>query len=144
MKLALTPAALALAAILALYGGGAQAQMVIAASAKSTAPDLTKEQAAALYLGKASTLPGGGAVTLLDAADSSPNYEQFYAKLTGKSPAQVKATWAKLVFSGKATAPRPLPSSADIKKFLVSNPDAVGYIERAALDNSVKALLTLE
>ena len=55
--------------------------------------------------------------------------EQFYSKVAGKQAAQVKAAWSRLVFSGKATPPKELGSSADVKKFVAANPDAIGYLQ---------------
>jgi ABC-type phosphate transport system substrate-binding protein len=49
------------------------------------------------------------------------------------------------VFSGKATPPKELlSSSADVKKFVAANPDAIGYIEKSAVDGSVKVVLTVD
>ena len=70
--------------------------------------------------------------------------EPFYTKATGKNAAQVKAIWARLAFSGKATPPKELPSAAEVKKHVAANADAIGYIDKASLDGSVKAVLTLD
>jgi ABC-type phosphate transport system substrate-binding protein len=35
-------------------------------------------------------------------------------------------------------------NSAEVKKFVASNPDAIGYIDRSALDASVKAVLKID
>jgi hypothetical protein len=35
-------------------------------------------------------------------------------------------------------------SAAEVKKFVAGNPDAIGYIEKSAVDGSVKVLLTVE
>jgi len=86
----------------------AQAQIAIVASQKSTANAITAEQASALFLGKSDQLPGGGSALLLDLPESSPARDTFYSKVTGKSQSQVKASWARLVFSGKG--PRNSPT----------------------------------
>jgi ABC-type phosphate transport system substrate-binding protein len=48
------------------------------------------------------------------------------------------------VFSGKATPPKELGSAAEVKKFVAANPDAIGYIEKSAVDGSVKVVLTVD
>ena len=48
------------------------------------------------------------------------------------------------MFSGKATPPKELGSSADVKKFVASNPDAIGYIEKSAVDSSVKVVFSAD
>ena len=127
-----------------LLGPLGHAQVAVVAGAQSAASALSAEQASALFLGKSDQLPGVGAVALLDQPESAPVREQFYTKATGKSAAQVKAAWARLVFSGKATLPKELANSAEVKKALASNPKAIGYIEKSAVDASVKVLLSLD
>lgn len=127
-----------------LLGQASMAQVAVVVGAQSGAAPLSTEQASALFLGKADQLPGSGAVTLLDQPESAAVREQFYTKVTGKSASQVKAAWSRLVFSGKATLPKELASSAEVKKALASNPKAVGYIEKSAVDSSVKVLLSVD
>ena len=120
----------------------AQAQVAVVVSAKSSATALTAEQAAGLFLGKSDQLPGVGTALLLDLPEGSATREAFYTKVAGKSGSQVKAAWSRLVFSGKATPPKELASSAEVKKMVAANPNAVGYIEKSAVDGSVKVLLS--
>lgn len=120
----------------------AQAQVAVVVGAKSPATALSAEQAAGLFLGKSDQLPGAGTALLLDQTEGSAVRELFYTKVAGKSGAQVKAAWSRLVFSGKATPPKELGSSAEVKKMVAANPNAVGYIEKSAVDGSVKVLLS--
>ena len=59
------------------------------------------------------------------------------------APAQVKAVWSRLVFSGKAQPPKEHADAAAVKKAVAADPKAIGYIDKAALDGTVKAALTL-
>ena len=99
---------------------------------------LDKDQVSDLFLGKNQSL------TPIDQAEGGAIYADFYKKATGRDVAQVKATWSRLVFTGKGQAPKQLPDSAAVKKAVAADPKAVGYIEKSAVDASVKALLTLE
>lgn len=120
------------------------AQVAVVVGAKSPATALNAEQAASLFLGKSAQLPGAGTAVLIDQAESAAVRDQFYTKVAGKSAAQVKAAWSRLVFSGKATPPKEVANSAEVKKLVAANPDAVGYIEKSAVDASVKVLLTVD
>ena len=122
----------------------AQAQVVVVAGAKSPATALNADQAAGLFLGKSAQLPGAGNAVLIDQAESVAIRDQFYTKVAGKSAAQVKAAWSRLVFSGKATPPKEVANSAEVKKLVAANPDAVGYIEKSAVDANVKVLLSVD
>jgi len=121
---------------LLLAGSLAQAQVVVVVNPKSAL--------ATIFLGKTTTLPSGSTAAPVDQAESAAVRELFYSKVTGKQSAQVKAAWSRLVFSGKGTPPKELGSSADVKKFVAGNPDGIGYIEKSALDGSVKAVLTVD
>jgi ABC-type phosphate transport system substrate-binding protein len=134
---------LAIAAIL-LIAPNCAAQIVVIASAKSPLSSVTRDQTAALFLGKSIMLPNANLAFLTDQPENSPIREQFYLKLTDKSVALVKACWARLVFSGKAARPRELAGSDEVKKFVAANPDALGYIEKSAVDSTVKVLYTIE
>lgn len=122
----------------------ASAQVAVIVNPKSAIASMSSEQVSSIFLGKSNTLPSGAAAAPVDLPEGSAVHEQFYSKASGKTSAQVKATWARLTFSGKATPPKELGSSADVKKFVASNPDAIGYIEKSAVDGSVKAVLTLD
>lgn len=120
------------------------AQVVVVVSAKSPAAKLTKEQAAALFLGKSSQLPGAGIPVLIDQPESAEIRQMFYTKVTEKTPIQVKSIWSRLVFSGKATIPKEVANSDEVKRQLAANPDAIGYIDKAAVDATVKVLFAVE
>ena len=137
---------LRLAAAAALYAGsaGVFAQVAVVVNPKSSLATMTADQVSGIFLGKSNTLPSGATAAPTDLPDSSPTHELFYTKVTGKSSAQVKAAWSRLVFSGKATPPKELASSADVKKFVAANPDAIGYIEKSAVDSSVKVVFSAD
>lgn len=131
------------AAALLAWPAVAGAQVVVA-GARSGAAALTTEQASQLFLAKSQTLPGGGQAVLLDLPEAAATREAFYQKLAGKNPAQMKALWSRLAFSGNAQPPRVATGAAELKKQLAADPHAVGYLDKADLDGSVKVLLALE
>jgi ABC-type phosphate transport system substrate-binding protein len=135
-----------LAAVAALSSAtfGAFAQVAVVVNPKNPMASMTADQVSGIFLGKSNTLPSGGTAMPIDLPDSATTRELFYTKVTGKSTAQVKAAWSRLVFSGKATPPKELGSSADVKKFVASNPDAIGYIEKSAVDPSVKVVFSAD
>jgi ABC-type phosphate transport system substrate-binding protein len=135
---------LATAFVLGLGASGAFAQVAVVVSPKSPVASMTADQVSGIFLGKSNTLPSGATAVPTDLPDSAATRELFYTKVTGKSTAQVKAAWSRLVFSGKATPPKELASSAEVKKFVASNPDAIGYIEKSAVDSSVKVVFSAD
>jgi len=133
-----------IAAALGLLALSASAQVAVIVNPKSATGSMTAEQVANIFLGKSNTLPSGATAVATDLPESSAAREAFYTKATGKSAAQVKAAWSRLVFSGKATPPKELPTAAEVKKFVAGNPDAIGYIEKSAVDGTVKVVLSVD
>ena len=124
------------AAILACTALAAQAELVVVAN-PAVGP-LTKDQVGDVFLGKSQ------AFTPFDQTDASPAYADFYKKATGRDVAQVKSTWSRIVFSGKGQAPKQLADAAAVKKAVAADPKGVGYIDKAAVDGTVKVVLGLE
>jgi ABC-type phosphate transport system substrate-binding protein len=132
-----------LAGALAFGGAQAFAGTVVIMSAKSPVKSLTKADVAALYLGKTSSIPGGGSAKLYDLAEANPGRETFYMGATGKSASQVKSVWSRLVFSGRVLPPHELGNDAAVVKAVAADPAAMGYIDSSALDGSVKPVFKL-
>lgn len=98
---------------------------------------LSKDQLSNLYLGRSFELKP------LDLPEGSAMRDQFYKKLTDRDPSQIKAIWARVVFTGKGQSPVMLPDSEAIKKAVATDAKAVGYMDKAAVDGTVKVVLTL-
>jgi len=134
----------AVAAMSALCFTTAHAAQAVVVSAKSTVPSLTADQVSQLFLGKSATLPGGGAAVLIDQPEGSPARDEFYTKAAGKNAAQMKSLWSRLTFSGAAQPPKVVAGPAEVKKTVADTPGAIGYIDKGAVDATVKVLLVIE
>ncbi|MGS0754357.1 phosphate ABC transporter substrate-binding protein, partial [Roseateles sp. GG27B] len=93
-----------------------------------------------IFLGNNARLPNGEQAEPLDQAEGSGTRDEFYVKFTGKSAAQMKAHWSKIIFTGRGQPPKELPLSADVKKQLAANPHAIGYIEKTVVDATVRVV----
>lgn len=126
------------AAALMLTAVAAQAEVVVIAG--KAVGDMSKEQVAELYLGRTSALPGGGTAIVVDLAEGNALREEFYSKVTGKSASQAKSHWAKLAFTGKGTPPREVAGPAEVRKAVATTTGAIGYVDRASVDDTVKVV----
>ena len=124
-----------LATLLTLGSALAHADIVVVGNPAAAA--LTQDQVADIYLGKSN------AATPVDQPEAAPIRADFYKKATGRDSAQVKAVWSRLVFTGKGQPPKEYADSAAVKKAVAADPKAIGYIEKAAVDGTVKVLLPL-
>lgn len=121
----------------------AHAEVVVIVSAKSPVKQLSADQASDLFLGKTAEFPNGVKATPLDQSEGSPVRDSFYLKNSGKAPAQMKAHWARMLFTGRGQPPVESGDSEAIKKLVAANPGLIGYIDKDALDSSVRPVLTL-
>lgn len=135
---------LAIAAALALDAGATAAEMVVVVSARSPVNALRQEQVADIFLGQIGRFPDGSEARALDQPIGSPLRNRFYARVTSKSPALLKAHWSRMIFTGRGQPPKELPNSAAVRKMVAENPGTIGYIERSALDASVKSVLMVD
>jgi hypothetical protein len=101
------------------------------------APPLSKDQVTNVYIGRRIDLKP------LDLPASAPERAAFYKKATECDAAQIKAVWARLLFTGRGQPPKELPDEAAIKKAVAGDPKAVGYIDKANVDSTVKVVLEL-
>jgi ABC-type phosphate transport system substrate-binding protein len=124
-----------------IVSANVSADVVIVVSVKSPITSLTAEQASKIFLGKVTTFPNGDNAIPVDQAESGIK-DEFYAKVAHKNPAQLTAYWAKIIFTGDGQPPKLLENNAAVKKAIASNPRTIGYIDRNAVDSSVKIVLT--
>jgi ABC-type phosphate transport system substrate-binding protein len=119
----------------------ADADVIAVVSSKSAVTTLSKSQAADIFLGKSAHFPDGTQAVPIDQSEGTAARDEFYAKVVGKSAAQMKAFWSKIVFTGRGRPPKAVSNSSETKKAVVANPNAIGYIEQNMVDASVKVLL---
>ncbi len=128
----------------ALLGRSALADIVVVGNNGLPISTIDIQVCKNIWLGKQKHLDGGAPVHPVDQAVSSSVRDEFYLKLLDKSPQQVKAYWARISFTGKGEAPPMMNDDAAVKAWVSSHPDAIGYIDAAKLDNTVKVLLRLK
>lgn len=128
--------------MLTMNGAGA-AELVVIVSAKNPMFALRADQVADIFLAQTGRFPGGDEAVALDLPVGSPLRDEFYSKVAARSPALMKAYWTKMVFTGRGQPPRELANSVAVRRLVAENPLMIGYIDRSALDASVKPVLVV-
>lgn len=122
----------------ALLGAVSLAQAEVAVIVNSAAAKTpSQSDVANIFLGKDKSMKG------VDQAGWNPVKEAFYAGVTSKNESQLKSYWSGLIFTGKG---QPLSSVADDAAVVAkvgAEADAIGYVDSAAVNGSVKVLFTL-
>jgi len=121
----------------------AAGELVVIVSARNPVSALGKDQVADIFLGQLAHFPGGGEAVALDQNLGSPERDEFYSKVASKTRPLLKAYWTKMIFTGRGQPPKEVANTATIRKMVAENPSLIGYIDKSALDSSVKAVLTV-
>ena len=119
----------------------ARAEVVVIGNKAGPVSTMTEKQVNDIYLGKVANLPDGSPVEFVDLPPDHPVRDEFYEKVTGKDAAQIKAYWAKRVFTGKGTPPETKPSENAVVQWVSGGSGRIGYVSAGAVDGSVRVLL---
>lgn len=111
---------------------------VIVNSANSSA--ISDTEISRLFLGKLKKYSAGDKAVPINQKFGSAIRKEFEKKVLKKSSTQVKAYWSKRVFSGKGKPPKELTSDKDILAQISANKNAIGYIDAASINDSVKVI----
>jgi ABC-type phosphate transport system substrate-binding protein len=119
------------------FFSSAQAELVIVVNPQNDTKTLSIGQIAQYYLGTSVTF------TPVEQANNSAIRIEFYKKVLDKEPQQVQALWARIIFTGKGKPPKEYKNSAEVKKAIQENVNAIGYIEKSEVDSTVKVIATV-
>lgn len=118
----------------------AQAELVVVVHPKNPADSLSRREVVDLYMGRTQYFADGSLVIRLDQRPDSDEREQFYRHLVNKSVAEVNAYWARLLFTGRASPPQVVGDSEAVLRAVRDNTNAIGYLDSADVDASVKVV----
>jgi ABC-type phosphate transport system substrate-binding protein len=119
----------------------AHAQVAVVVNPSNTLEELSLDKLRRLFLGQAKAFPTGARARLAWHSGSAGTFDRT---ALGLQPEVVRSRWMALIFRGEAKAfPSELSTSDDVKQFVRSHPDAIGFLPQADVDGSVK-VLTIE
>jgi ABC-type phosphate transport system substrate-binding protein len=141
--LALAAAAILLCGLRAGVGAAATADddsVVVVVSADSPVNEIPRLHLADLYLGRTTRFPDGESARPIDQEAGSPSRTAFYDTYLGRSQAEIKAHWSKIIFTGRGRPPKAVANDEEVKELVAGDPSAVGYVERRLVDDSVRVV----
>lgn len=119
-----------------------RADILVIAGAQSPIRELTRDEVGRIFLKRMKQLPGRESLDLYPVGQSSdPAFtDSFYLHVTGKDRNQLRAYWARLMFTGKDKPPKDLKDDEGVKQWVTENPGGVGFIRGAALTPKFKVV----
>ncbi len=119
----------------------ANAALAIIGNPANPLEGISAADVAMIYLGKSDEFPDGRRVVAVDQYRHSPVRAEFYRKVVGMGPVEIKSYWSKLIFSGKGQPPQNVGGNEAVKRWVASHPNGLGYVDGKVLDRTVKVLL---
>lgn len=107
----------------------------------SNSSNVSDEDIKNIYLGKRKQFAEGGSVVPLSLESGSETNGQFCEKVLGRSESQFKAFWSKLMFTGKGSPPKEVTPS-EMVDLVSRNPDMIGFVSSADVNDTVKVVAT--
>lgn len=119
-------------------------EIVVITHPSAGVTQLSKDDVIRIFLAKTKTYPNEKQAVPVIPKEDAETRRHFESAVFQKSPVQIKAYWTRLLFTGRGNPPQTLESDAAIKKKVAETPNAVGYIDARELDQSVRAVFTVE
>ena len=110
---------------------------------RDRAIDLTVAELSQIYLKKRRYWPDGGPIIPINRDAASEIRARFSAAVFGPLVDRMAVYWKRLYFQG-VLPPATLASAAAVKRFVASEPNAIGYVEADDVDDSVRVLFYLD
>jgi ABC-type phosphate transport system substrate-binding protein len=104
---------------------------------------LNLEEVARIYLKKRRFWNDGQPIVALNQAPGSPARENFSQLAFESESTRLGTYWNEQYFHG-VLPPVALSSPASVKRYVASDPNAIGYIELSDVDDSVRVAFQIE
>jgi ABC-type phosphate transport system substrate-binding protein len=110
--------------------GGAGYRMIVNAS--NPVETVDRRFLTEAFFKKTTRWPNDLLIRPADQSTDSPARRAFSDDVLRRSVAAVKSYWQQMVFSGRGLPPPELDDDAEVVKFVVRNPGAIGYVSPGA------------
>jgi ABC-type phosphate transport system substrate-binding protein len=103
-----------------------------------------REEVRRIFLGEKTSWPDGKHITILMLPRGQPERELVLREVYKMNEADYTRYFLQAAFTGRVeAAPKELSSAAEMKSRLAANPNAIGYLKKEDVDDSVKVLLKM-
>ena len=127
------------------FSATTQADIAIVVHPDAKIDRLNVNEVKRIYLSKMKVFPGTNVeVFPIDQDGSSDIYAEFIKVALRKTESQLVSYWSRMMFTGGGAMPKPTENGDEGVISLISeNPNFIGYIDKSAVDNRVKVVLTI-
>ena len=126
---------------LASFSVSAEQLVIIVHASNQQSIDL--EDIARIYLGKHHQFPNGDIAIPLDLPTDDPLYRAFSQTILKKSPSQLRAYWAKRIFTGRGKPPKSVLNREKSKNLVSEDRNYISYTDAKNADQSVHRIISI-
>lgn len=101
--------------------------------------NISKDEIVHLFLNKTDTVQNIKLTPIIQTTLQSIRIV-FDEDALGKTPSRSKAYWSRIIFTSAGTPPQQMENSSEVIEWISAHPDAIGYVEIEAVDDTVKIL----
>jgi ABC-type phosphate transport system substrate-binding protein len=136
-----------LASVLAIVGhpAGAQdaADFAIVVHPQNPVDSIARAELSRYFLKESTTWPDGSRVEPIDLPPESEVREQFTRSVHGRTVKAVEAYWHRKLFQGEGVPPVSTTAEKDVIFFVMSSPNAVGYVSSDTAEASQAKIIRI-
>lgn len=143
-RILLTILALALTVSCArlVTAGAALEEVDVVVNTSNNVGPLSREEVRRIFMGDKSSWPRGKRITVLMLAPDQPERVVILQEVFKMNESEYTKYFLQAAFTGHVlAAPRDLRSVEQMKAHLAANPNAIGYLRKEDVDDSVKVVL---
>ena len=120
--------------------GHALDDIVVIVSPGNKVDQISMEELKRIYLKERKDWGNGLPIAPIDLGESDPVRQRFIQVVLKRTAINMKYYWIEQIFSGNGTPPLAFKDDKEVKAYVASNPEAIGYIRAKSLDETVKAI----
>ena len=115
------------------------ADYIVVANKSVSVGSLSKDELQAIFLGEKSKWDDGKPIKIVMLEDGNV-HRDFLKDVVGKTPSQFESYWKRLIFTGKAVAPKSFGDMAALVDFVAGHDGTIGYVAASQGVGSVKII----
>lgn len=120
---------------------------VVIVNPQNPISEITAQELRKIYYGKKTIWGGGESIVAVDLKKERKERQEFSQIVFQADPETVERNYIKMALSGTGHPPQILSTSQQVLAFVVSNPNAIGYVDEIDIDKTasrVKVILIRE
>ena len=124
--------------LLCLASTAAFADVVVIANKNVPETSMSKERVKNIFLGKVVKWQDGSRIRFVTLKGDS--HKSFLKEYIGRSEAQYKTYWKKILFTGKGSMPKSFDTEQEMAQYVANTKGAIGYISKNTAAENVASI----